>query len=143
MRTRVAGGDRFWKGSPAMSVGSVRLLLWLALAIAMPVPIWLLGPGSVPVGHLFELGAAALAFGIAESFRGVVGLTALVFLSQALVYAALLYAVAAAIARGVRRFPGLVLILAASLVVAACLVPIYHSPYHAQTAQVTLLGVYQ
>ena len=126
-----------------MSVGSVRIWLWLALAVALPVPIWLLGPGSVPALHLFELGAAAIAFGMAESFRGVVGLTALVFVSQALVYAALLYAVAAAIARLFRRFPKRVLALAALLVVAACFVRVYHSPYHASAARVTLLAVYQ
>ena len=126
-----------------MPLGSVRLWLWLALAVALPVPIWLLGPGSVPALHLFELGAAAIAFGLAESFHGVVGLTALVFLSQALVYAALLYAVAAAIAQLLRRFPGLVLAIAALLVVTACFVRVYHSPYHAKAAQVTLLAVYQ
>jgi hypothetical protein len=126
-----------------MSVGSVRLWLWLALAIAMPVPIWLLGPGSVPVGHLLELGLAAIAFGIAESFRGVVGLTALVFLTQAVVYAALLYAFAAVIARVLGRYSGLVLVLAALGVAAACFVRIYHSPYHAHAAQVTLIAVYQ
>ena len=120
-----------------MSVGSVRLWLWLALAVALPVPIWLLGPGSVPALHLFELGAAAIAFGWAESFHGVVGLTALVFLSQAVVYAALLYAVAAAITRMLRGFPGLLLALAALLVTTACFVPVYHSPYHARAAQVT------
>jgi len=126
-----------------MSVHSMRLWLWLALTVALPVPIWLLGPGSVPVGHLFELGAAATAFGLAESFRGVVGLTALVFLGQALVYAALLYAVAAAIARLFGRFPGLVLGVTALLVVAACFVRLYHAPYHASEAHVTLLAVYQ
>jgi hypothetical protein len=126
-----------------MSVRSVRLWLWLALVLALPVPIWLLGPGSVPVGHLFELGVAAIAFGVAESFRGVVGLTALVFLAQALVYAALLYAIAAAIAYMFRRFPGLLLTVAALLVVTACFVRIYHAPYHANAAQVTLLAVYQ
>jgi hypothetical protein len=126
-----------------MSVRSVRLWLWLALVLALPVPIWLLGPGSVPVGHLAELGAAAVAFGAAESFRGVVGLTAAVFLGQSLVYAALLYAVAALIARVFGRFPGPILALAASLVIAACFVRIYHSPYHASAAQVTLFSVYQ
>jgi hypothetical protein len=121
----------------------MRLWLWLALVLALPVPIWLLGPGAVPVGHLVELGAAAVAFGWAESFRGVVGLTALVFLSQALVYAALLYGIAAAIAHVFRRFPGPLLALVALLVVAACFVRLYHSPYHARAAQLTLFAVYQ
>ena len=126
-----------------MSVRGVRFWLWVALAIALPVPIWLLGPGSVPVGNLLELGAAALAFGFAESFRGVVGLTALVFLSQALLYAALLYGVAALSAHWCRGFPRLVLGVAALAIVAACFVRVYHSPYHANAARVTLLAVYQ
>lgn len=126
-----------------MSERAVRMWLWLALVLALPVPIWLLGPGAVPVGHLAELGAAAVAFGWAESFRGVVGLTAAVFLGQSLVYAALLYAVAALIARAFGRFHGPVLALAALLVIAACCVRLYHSPYHASAARVTLLAVYQ
>lgn len=126
-----------------MSVRGLRFWLWLALAIALPVPIWLLGPGSVPVGNLLELGAAALAFGFAESFRGVVGLTALVFLAQALVYAALLYGVAALVARVFSSYPRLVLGVAALAVVGACFVRVYHSPYHANAARVTLLAVYQ
>lgn len=125
-----------------MSVRSVRLWLWLVLAVALPVPIWLLGPGSVPALHLFELGGVAIAFGLAESFRGVVGLAALVFVGQALVYIALLYAIAAAITRALGRFPWIVLGVAAVLVAMACVLPIYHSPYHANASHVTLLAVY-
>lgn len=126
-----------------MSARGLRFWLWLALVIALPVPIWLLGPGSVPVGNLLELGAAALAFGLAESLRGVVGLTALVFIGQALVYAALLYGVAALVARVFSGSPRLVLGVASLGVVVACFVRVYHSPYHAHAAQVTLLAVYQ
>jgi hypothetical protein len=142
MRAQVAGCDR-GTGTLAMSVRRVRFWLWLAFAIALPVPIWLVGPGSVPVGNLLELGAAALAFGFAESFRGVVGLTALVFIAQALVYTVLLYGLAAILARMFRGFPRLVLGVAALAVVAACFVRVYHSPYHANAAQVTLIEVYQ
>jgi hypothetical protein len=125
-----------------MTQRSTRFCLWLALVLALPVPIWLLGPGSVPVGHLVELGAAAMAFGAAESFRGVVGLTALVFLGQALVYAALLWLVAALLAR-VDRLRVALLAFAVLGLVAACFVRVYHSPYNAHAAQVTLVEVYQ
>jgi len=126
-----------------MSLRSTRFWLWFALVLALPVPIWLLGPGNVPVGHLVELGAAAMAFGAAESFRGVVGLTALVFLGQALVYAALLWLVATLLARGGARFRGVLLALVVVGLVAACFVRVYHSPYNARAAQVTLVEVYQ
>ena len=126
-----------------MSVRSVRHWLWIALLLALPVPIWLLGPGHVPVLHIVELGFAALAFGAAESFRGVVGATAAVLLGQALVYAAILYAVAALLVRALGRLRGRLLALAALLLVAACFLRVYHSPYHARTSQVTLIEVYQ
>ena len=126
-----------------MSARSTRLLLWFALVLALPVPIWLLGPGNVPVGHLVELGSAAVAFGAAEDFRGVVGLTALVFLGQALVYAALLWLAAASLARLGARFRAVLLAVVALALVAACFVRVYQSPYNARAAQVTLVEVYQ
>ena len=125
-----------------MSVRGVRLVLWIALLLALPVPIWLLGPGRVPVLHILELGLVAIAFGAAESFRGVVGGAAAIFAGQALVQAALLYAVAALLVRAMGRFRMLLLAFAALLLVAACFARIYHSPYHARTSQVTLLEVY-
>jgi hypothetical protein len=126
-----------------MSVRSTRILLWLALVLALPVPIWLLGPGRVPVGHLFELGSAAVAFGVAENFRGVVGLTAAVFIGQAIVYAALLWLVASLLARAGGMLRGVLLALVALGIVVACLSPVYHSAYNARAAQVTLVEVYQ
>ena len=125
-----------------MSVGSVRFWLWIALLLALPVPIWLLGPGQVPVLHILELGFVAIAFGVAEGFRGVVGGAAAIFAGQALVYAAILYALVALLVRAMGRFRTQLLAFAALLLVAACLARVYHSPYHAHTAQVTLLEVY-
>ena len=90
-----------------MSVRSARIrLVRLALVVALPVPIWLLGPGRVPRGQLVELGSAAVAFGVAESFRGVVGLTAVVFLGQALVYARAAVARRALLARALGTLRG-------------------------------------
>ncbi len=125
-----------------MSVRSVRVWLWVVLLVALPVPIWLLGPGHVPVLHIFELGLVAIAFGAAESFRGVVGSAAAIFVGQALVDAAILYAFVALLVRAVGRFRTQLLAFAALLLVVACFARIYHSPYHARTAQVTLLEVY-
>jgi hypothetical protein len=126
-----------------MSVVAVRRVLWIALVLALPAPILLLGPGFVPPAHLAQLGGAALAFGLAESLRGVVGLTALIFLGQALLYAAALWALARLVARRLGRARGAALALAALLVAAACVVPVYHTPYHARLPRATLLEIYR
>lgn len=117
--------------------------LWLCAVAALPVPILLLGPGWVPAAQIAELGAAALAFGLAESLRGVVGLTALIFLGQALLYALALWLVAGFAARRLGRLRAAAVAAAAALVVVACLVPVYQTPYHATLARATLLEVYR
>ena len=126
-----------------MSARRFRRALFAIAFLAAPVPIVLLGPGRVPPAQLAELGAAALAFGLAESLRGVVGLTALVFLVEALVWGTLCWGVAALAAHALGRFRGVALALAALLALVACFVPVYHSPYHARRPQVTLLEVYR
>ena len=126
-----------------LSAAAARRLLWLLAVLALPVPILLLGPGHVPAAQIAELGAAALAFGIAESLRGVVGLTAAVFLGQALLYAGVLWVVAGILARRLGRLRGAAVALAALLAVAACWAPVYRTPYHATLAHATLLEVYR
>lgn len=119
------------------------MLLWAIAVAALPVPILLLGPGSVPAAQIAELGAAALAFGLAESLRGVVGWTALIFLGQALLYALALWIAAGFVARRAGRHRAAALAVAAALVVAACFVAVYRTPYHAHLTQATLLEVYR
>lgn len=126
-----------------MSAGAARRSLWLLAVAALPVPILLLGPGHVPPAQLAQLGGAALAFGVAESFRGVVGWTVLIFLGQALLYALALWALAGLAARRLGALRGAAVALAAALVVAACLVPAYRTPYHATKPHATLLEVYR
>ena len=126
-----------------MSVRAARVLLWALAVAALPVPILLLGPGSVPAAQIAELGAAALAFGLAESLRGVVGWTAGIFLGQALLYALALWVGAGVAARRAGRHRGAAVAIAAALVAAACFVAVYRTPYHAHLAQATLLEVYR
>src|SRR5262245_21937929 len=126
-----------------MSPVAVRRVLWIALVLALPVPIVMLGPGRLPPAHPAEPGAAALAFGLAESLRGVVGWTALIFLAQALLYAGALWIVAALVVRALGRARAVALALAAVLVVAACAWPVYDTPYHARLARATLIEVYR
>lgn len=122
---------------------AARLALWGIALIAVPVPILLLGPGAVPPAQLAQLGGAALAFGLAESLRGVVGLTALIFLGQALLYALALWFVAGWVARRAGRARALLVAIGAVLALAACWIAVYPTPYHATRPQVTLLEVYR
>ena len=126
-----------------MSVRTAQRLLWLCAVVALPVPIALLGPGHVPPAQLAELGAAALAFGLAETLRGVVGWTAAIFFAQALLWAVALWWIARAMARALGRARPAGVVVAAALVALACAVSIYHTPYHATLAHATLLEVYR
>jgi hypothetical protein len=126
-----------------MSPGATRFALWSLAVFAVPVPILLLGPGVVPPAQIAQLGAAALAFGIAESLRGVVGWTAAIFLGQALLYAYALWLAAGFVARRVGRARAALVAIGAALALAACFVAVYPTPYHATRAQVTLLEVYR
>jgi hypothetical protein len=126
-----------------VSLGTAHRVLWLCAFVALPVPIALLGPGHVPPAQLAELGAAALAFGLVETLRGVVGLTAAIFLAQAAFWALVLWWAARAIARALGRARPAGVVVAAALVAVACAVSVYHTPYHATRAHATLLQVYR
>lgn len=126
-----------------MSLGAARLALWLLALVALPVPILLLGPGAVPPAQIAQLGGAALAFGVAESLRGVVGWTAVIFLGQALLYALALWLVAGLVARRAGRARTALVAIGAALALVACFVAVYPTPYHAARPQVTLLEVYR
>lgn len=126
-----------------VSAAAARRALWLVAVIALPVPILLLGPGHVPPAQLAQLGGAALAFGLAESLRGVVGWTAAIFLGQALLYALALWALSGFAARRLGRARTALVAIAAVLAITACFVPAYRTPYHATTPHATLLEVYR
>ncbi len=126
-----------------MSVGAAQRWLWLFAVLALPVPIALIGPGFVPPAQLAELGAAALVFGLAETLRGVVWMTAAIFLAQAVLWALALWWAARAIARGLGRARPAGVLVAAVLVGLACALSVYHTPYHATRAHATLLQVYR
>jgi len=126
-----------------MSPGAARFALWLLAMFALPVPILLLGPGVVPPGQIAQLGAAALAFGVAEGLRGVVGWTAVIFLGQALLYALALWYVTGFVVRRFGRARTALVAIGAALALVACFVAVYPPPYHAARPQVTLREVYR
>jgi len=126
-----------------MSSGAARFALWLLAVFALPVPILLLGPGAVPPAQIAQLGGAALAFGVAEGLRGVVGWTAVIFLGQALLYAFALWLASGFVARRAGRARTTLVAIGAAGALVACFVAVYPTPYHALRPQVTLLEVYR
>ena len=126
-----------------MSLRTSRRILWLTFMLVVPVPILILGPGTLPPAGLMELGGASLGVLLLESARGVVGTIALVFLVQAALYALLLWLVAAILAWALGRRRGrLTLLLVAALVIIAASWPVYHTRYHSRSAHVSLREVY-
>jgi hypothetical protein len=117
-----------------MSVRTCRWLLWLGTAVALPVPILVLGPGLVPPARLLMLGGIGLAVMLLENARGAVGPLAALLLAQAVVYLGLLWLAAALVARGLARLPprGLAIVTVGLLAVGLALASstaVYHTPF--------------
>jgi hypothetical protein len=126
----------------------VRWLLWLAAMFAAPLPLVGIASGRVPPAHTLELGLLALAFSVAERAQGVGPTLAAILLGQAVLYAVLLFAAAALVARFLAPLPPLARTRAAVFLVVlgvslAAVQPIYRTPYSAHTARSTLLDVYR
>jgi hypothetical protein len=130
-----------------MNARRARLVVWIALLLAMPVPLVIVGHGRVPVGTLAQLSAATLGVAILERADGAVGILAAVLLAQVMLWSVVTWLVARAVVWGLRGVAGrgsgmvVVALVTAGLVVAV-LLPIYRSPFHASRARQTLLEVY-
>src|SRR5262245_18111653 len=122
-----------------MSVRRARWLVWIALLVAMPVPLVIVGHGRVPVGALVQLAGATLAIGVLERADGAVGILALVLLVQVMLWTVVGWLVARVLVAALRGVAGralgtaTALLLVAGLVVALML-PIYRSPFHSSRA---------
>lgn len=131
-----------------LSPRASRSILWLTAALALPVPIWVLGPGWVPPLRLAMLAAISLAVMLTESARGAVGLAAAVFAGQAAVYLALLWAAAHLVSRALARLPrrrsaALVWVVVALALGLAASHDLYRDPYHGRSARSGLLDAYR
>jgi len=130
-----------------MSARQARLLVWIALLLAMPVPLVIVGHGRVPVGTLVQLSAATLGVAVLERADGAVGILAAVLLAQVMLWTVVSWLVARVVVRALGGVAGrgagaaTVALVTAGLVVALVL-PIYRSPFHASRARQTLLEVY-
>ena len=74
-----------------MSEKRLRWLLWLYLALLVPIPLFGLQWALVPAGRALMLGGLCLAVIALESARGVVGILAAIFLGQATLQLLLLW----------------------------------------------------
>src|SRR5262245_40266736 len=130
-----------------MSARQARLLTWIALLIAMPVPLVIVGHGRMPVGALVQLSVATLGVALLERPDGAVGILAAVLLAQVMLWTVVTWLVARLVVRGLSGVAGrgagaaVVVLVTAGLVVAVVW-PIYRSPFHASRARQTLLQVY-
>ena len=118
----------------------MRSLVWIGLLVSLPVPLVLVGLGSMPTGVLLELAAATGALAALERPDGAVLTLVVILLAQAIAWAGVLR-VAAGLLVGVLGRAAAWMVVA--LVVTATLVPIYRSPFHATRARQTLLEVYR
>jgi hypothetical protein len=130
----------------SMSPHAARRLLWLAALLIVPLPM-LVFDAVVPVARYLLLAGLCVGMVIAEGPGGVVWQLAALFVSHALVYAALLYLLAWAIARALARTSARARAAAVAVAVAACLVwAIATQPYvtpFGRAAHANLLGVLQ
>ncbi|HEY8516437.1 MAG TPA: hypothetical protein VIS07_13080 [Candidatus Binatia bacterium] len=130
-----------------MSTTAIRLLLWLALLVALPVPYWVFEPGRASTLWLAELTAYVLAMLLAEGGM-VTRLVATLFVVQVLAFTGITYVVAryasAALARVASASGRTAVALAAvALVLGTALLPIYRSPLVAGGEPVNLVGLFQ
>ncbi|MFQ5515412.1 MAG: hypothetical protein ACE5FG_13390 [Myxococcota bacterium] len=125
-----------------------RGILWLTLVGLLPLPILVVGPGSVPAARLLMLGGISLAVVLLESSKGAAPALAAIFLVQGLLYVAGLWIVAGLGARGLGRLPRgaattLLGLLVAGAVALASIAPIYHTPYAAHSSHAGLRHLYE
>jgi hypothetical protein len=132
----------------AMSRSAVRRLLWVIFALTLPLPILVVGPGLVPAARLLLLGGMSVAMMLFVRASGVVSLLSLVLLGQAFLYLAALWITAALLAALLSALPPVArtrstLGLVALLLLAASAFEIYHTPFAAESARTSLLGLYR
>jgi hypothetical protein len=118
----------------------VRSLVWIGLLVAVPVPLVLVGQGSMPAGVMLELAAVTGALGVLERADGTVLTLMVLLIAQALAWAAVLGGAAVLLVRALGRAA---LWMVVALAVVATVAPVYRSPFHATRARQTLLEVYR
>lgn len=128
-------------------MSSAKWTLWLTFVFTVPVPFFMVEVGWVPTARLFLFAAMTMAAAIAEPdwvSRSIAGL----FAVQALVFAVILYALAAAVARlALPRLPRRLRTPLWAMLAAACftasLFPIFRTPLSGTAPRANLFGIFR
>ena len=123
-------------------------LVWLAMALCVPVPFFLVETGLMPAAALLQMLGVVVLLIATEGNEGAVLLMAAILAAQALFALALFALVATAVARIADRIAGsrglaVVLVLTAVLIVVALLTPIYRTPFRAAGLHSNLVEAFE
>lgn len=130
-----------------MSRKTATVLLWITALLVVPVPTLLFG-AVIPTLRIAELAGVVLITIFVEGAHGVALSLFLGLLGHAAVYAGLLWVGARLLARLLERLApnavgGLTAGLVAIAVLAASVLPLYDTPFHATDPHARLLQVYR
>lgn len=123
-------------------------LLWITLALCVPVPFFLVETGQQPVASLLQMLAVMLALIATEGGAGAIVLAAMMLAVQAAVALAVFGVVAIAVTRLLCRVagdrgPALALLLVATMLTVAMTQPIYRTPFRSSGLHATLGEVFE
>ncbi len=126
-----------------MSRRAARRLLWVAAALLLPLPYLVTAEGAVPIVRFVMLGSITAAYSALVDGSGVAWVFTALMLGHALVYALVLWAAAALVARVVpTRVRGvLVAALVGAGVAGAFAFEPYHTPFAAESAWTSWPGL--
>ncbi len=121
-----------------------RLGLFAVFAVTLPLPFFMAAPGTAPLLRIAMLALILAAVVASDGFGGTAPLFLGFLTVQLVLYGALLYGLAAAVAAlGRRLLPGSLRLPAAAALVAALfgasLLPIYHTPHSSSGPRANLL----
>ncbi len=131
-----------------MSRRALTRILWAALLLTVPMPFFLVEVGIEPVAGLLHKLGVTLVLIAADGGEGAISIAAWILGVQAVLAAFLLWLLARVVTHAVLRALGsrasvAVLTIVATLVVAACLVPIYRTPFRTGGLHSTLPQVFE
>lgn len=92
------GAGAEWEDGPLSTRSSI-WLLWAALVVCWPLPLFGLEGSFVPAARYAQLASALSALALLEGTQGMVGIFLGLLWGHAVIYAALLLALAAAVVR--------------------------------------------
>jgi hypothetical protein len=131
-----------------MSPRAARLLLFAVLALALPLPFWLVETGAEPAVRLAMFEGVLLAVIATEGARGAVGIAAALLGVQVLVYLVALWLASGLVlwplrarSRGARA--AVAGGVAAVLLVAAATSEIYRTPFRTRSLRGDLFAIFE